>query len=327
MRTDRPNVRTTVNSGTLDSSSFRHEALLYQGLDAFGTTLLPLLRDGIASGASILAAVDRDKAELIRDELGADAGSIRFIDMREMGRNPARIIPVWRSFVAEQEGRTALGVGEPVWPGRSPAELQECELHEALLNVAFAAGPPWRLVCPYDVANLPPGELEVAFQTHPYVPGFPATPKRSAMSGVPDRFRMPLAEPTVDPLEAGFVAPESLRGIRQLVSTRALESGMTPARADDLALAVSEVAANSVRHGGGGGILRIWQEGDSLVCEVRDHGHIDDPLVGRALPEPMVEGQRGLWLVNQLCDLVQLRSLDDGVVVRLHTALADSRVA
>jgi anti-sigma regulatory factor (Ser/Thr protein kinase) len=102
---------------------------------------------------------------------------------------------------------------------------------------------------------------------------------------------------------------------------------VTPARADDLALAVSEVAANSVRHGGGSGVLRIWQDGDTLVCEVRDHGHIDDPLVGRALPEPMAEGQRGLWLVNQLCDLVQLRSLDDGVVVRLHTAVADSRVA
>jgi anti-sigma regulatory factor (Ser/Thr protein kinase) len=102
---------------------------------------------------------------------------------------------------------------------------------------------------------------------------------------------------------------------------------VSPERADDLALAVSEVAANSIRYGGGGGLLRIWRDGQTLVCEVRDRGYIDDPLIGRTAPEPMAEGQRGLWLVNQLCDLVQLRSLDDGVVVRLHTDLAGARVA
>jgi anti-sigma regulatory factor (Ser/Thr protein kinase) len=308
-------------------AGFRHEALLYQGRNEFGAVLLPLLREGVRSGAAILVAVDTDKAELVRDELGYDAASIQFVDMREVGRNPARIIPVWRSFVAEHHARSALGVGEPVWPGRSPAELEECELHEALLNVAFGAGPPWRLVCPYDVVGVPADGVEVAFETHPLVPGFPVAARGSALSGVPDRFRTPLPEPAAHPFETAFDAPEALRELRHLVSARALESGLRPARADDLALAVSEVAANSIRHGGGSGRLRIWRERGTLVCEVRDYGRIDDPLVGRAAPEPLVEGQRGLWLVNQLCDLVQLRSLDEGVVVRLHTELADARVA
>lgn len=271
-------------------------------------------------------AVDAGKADLIRDELGSDAASIRFADMRDVGRNPARIIPVWRSFIAEQDARWALGVGEPVWPGRSPAELQECELHEALLNVAFSQGPAWRLVCPYDVVNLRPAEVEVAFDTHPFVRGFPVN-SRQSMPSVPDRFRTPLTEPEASALETAFEAPESLRGLRHLVSARALGAGVSPERADDLALAVSEVAANSIRYGGGGGLLRIWRDGQTLVCEVRDRGYIDDPLIGRTAPEPMAEGQRGLWLVNQLCDLVQLRSLDDGVVVRLHTDLAGARVA
>jgi hypothetical protein len=118
-------------------SSFRHEALLYQGPDEFPTVILPLLRDGIASGNSILAAVDPEKATLLRDELGSDSASVQFVDMRDVGRNPARIIPVWRSFVDEHAARGALGVGEPVWPGRSPAELEECELHEALLDSPF----------------------------------------------------------------------------------------------------------------------------------------------------------------------------------------------
>jgi anti-sigma regulatory factor (Ser/Thr protein kinase) len=316
---------TTLSSG--DSSSFLHEALLYQGPDEFGAVVLPLVRDGIAANSSILVAVDVEKAAVLRDELGADAARVRFVDMRDVGRNPARIIPVWRSFVAEHAARGALGVGEPVWPGRSAAELQECELHEALLNVAFSGGPAWRLVCPYDHLNLSASEVATAFDTHPIVPGFDPDPVKAESAGALERFRAALDEPSVEPFETVFATAESLRGLRQIVSARAREAGVSPDRADDLALAVSEVAANSVRYGGGGGCLRLWQDGETFVCEVRDHGHIEDPLVGRTAPEPVAEGQRGLWLVNQLCDLVQLRSLSDGVVVRLHTGLAGTRVA
>ena len=88
--------------------------------------------------------------------------------------------------------------------------------------------------------------------------------------------------------------------------------------AEGLVLAVNEVATNSVVHGGGGGILRIWTEGDVLVCEVRDRGVIDDPLVGRERPLVNAAGGCGLWLANQLCDLVQVRSFAGGSVVRLH---------
>jgi hypothetical protein len=34
-----------------------------------------------------------------------------------------------------------------------------------------------------------------------------------------------------------------------------------------------------------------------------------------------VDGGRGLWMVNQLCDLVQLRSFPDGAAVRVHMYL------
>jgi anti-sigma regulatory factor (Ser/Thr protein kinase) len=320
-------VSITGSPGAPPPASFEHAALLYQGPGEFGTVVLPLLRDGLSAGASVLVAVDTEKAALLRDELGPGAGAIRFVDMREVGRNPARIIPVWRAFVEEHAARGALGVGEPLWPGRSRDEVQECELHESLLNMAFADGPAWRLFCPYDVVNLSTAELNTAFDTHPEVPGFPARADARRLRAVPGRFRTPLDEPGGPAEETAFRSPGSLSELRRLVSDRARGAGVGPARADDLALAVSEVAANSVRYGGGGGTLRTWLDGNAFVCEVRDRGHIDDPLVGRVEPEPVVEGRRGLWLVNQLCDLVQLRSLDDGVVVRLHTDVARSRVA
>jgi anti-sigma regulatory factor (Ser/Thr protein kinase) len=76
-----------------------------------------------------------------------------------------------------------------------------------------------------------------------------------------------------------------------------------------------------VRHAGGRGTLRVWREPDALVCEVRDHGHFDSPLVGRERPEPLLLEGRGLWLVNQVCDLVQIRSSADGTVVRVRMDL------
>jgi anti-sigma regulatory factor (Ser/Thr protein kinase) len=81
---------------------------------------------------------------------------------------------------------------------------------------------------------------------------------------------------------------------------------------------VHEVATNSVRHGGGAGSLRIWQEHAALVCEIRDAGQFSDPLADRQRPSPVHSAPRGLWLANQLCDLVQIRNFADGTVIRLH---------
>ena len=130
-----------------------------------------------------------------------------------------------------------------------------------------------------------------------------------------------MAEPPKPHDEITFESAGALAGLRAAVTTLALEAGLNRDRAGDMALAVSEVGTNSIRHGGGRGTLRIWHTHGAFVCEIRDRGHIDDPLVGRIVPEPLANGRRGLWLVNQLCDLVQLRSLDDGVVVRLHATL------
>jgi anti-sigma regulatory factor (Ser/Thr protein kinase) len=113
----------------------------------------------------------------------------------------------------------------------------------------------------------------------------------------------------------------SLTGLRDLVSRHAAAAGLDSSRAADLVLAVDELATNSLRHGGGRGTLRIWRDDGTLVCEVRDAGRIENPMAGRERPPPERDGGRGLWMVNQLCDLVQLRSFPDGVTVRVHMYL------
>ena len=86
-------------------------------------------------------------------------------------------------------------------------------------------------------------------------------------------------------------------------------------------LAVNELTANSIRYGGGSGRVLVWREDGAMLCEVEDSGRFSDPLVGRRRPEPNRITGRGLWLVNQLCDLVQIRSGPDRNVVRIRVDL------
>ncbi|HSK48938.1 MAG TPA: ATP-binding protein, partial [Solirubrobacterales bacterium] len=109
---------------------------------------------------------------------------------------------------------------------------------------------------------------------------------------------------------------------RRLVEGFAAPAELSPRRMVDLVTAASELTANSVVHGGGGGELRTWRQDAELLVEIRDRGsRIDDPMAGRVMPPPEKPHGRGLWLANQLCDLVRIRSGEEGTTVRLHLGL------
>jgi anti-sigma regulatory factor (Ser/Thr protein kinase) len=112
-----------------------------------------------------------------------------------------------------------------------------------------------------------------------------------------------------------------LSQVRALVLEQARLAGLTEGKANDLVLAVSEVAANTLRHTQSTGTLSIWHDEAEVICEIHDTGTISDPLAGKRRPAPDALGGHGLWLVHQVCDLVELTSDADGTVVRMHMAL------
>lgn len=302
--------------------TFRHEALLYASLDEFLSGTVPFLQEGIARSEPTLVVLSKRKIDALTARLGADAAAVQFKDMARLGANPAHIIPAWNEFVQVHAGggRPLRGIGEPIYPERGAAELVECQRHEALLNVAFDQGPAWWLVCPYDTTALSPAVIEEAHRSHPYIARDHAhAPSRlyPEVATAGPAFTAPLPEPLDVRATLAFNG-SGLRPVRRLVSTEAARTGFTSQPISDLVQAVNEVAANSVEHGGGSGTLRVWRDGDVLVCEIRDGGHIADPLVDRRRPAPEQDGGRGLWLANQLCDLVQLRCSETGTTVRLH---------
>jgi anti-sigma regulatory factor (Ser/Thr protein kinase) len=307
-------------------TDFHHEAFFYADADEFLAGTVPFLRGGLETGEPALVAVVRARADALKGELGGDGAGVLFADMEELGRNPVRIIPAWRQFVDEHGGqdRPVRGIGEPVWPEREAAAIEECQRHESLLNHAFWDGPGWRLLCPYDTTGLADDVLAAAHLSHACVSGNGASEEDAAGASLdPDSVAPFAGALPARPAHATTFGFERavLHDARAFAAAEATRHGLSSERRFDLVAAVGELTANSVVHGGGRGVLSAWREDGALVLEVEDSGVIEEPLTGRLRPAPTQGGGRGLWMVNHLCDLVQIRSGPAGTAVRLRMDL------
>ena len=321
---------------------FVHEAVFYRSAEQYLASLVPFVRIGLGAGEPVLVAVPGANLGLIRDGLGVDAERIRLVDMSRAGRNPSRIIPwVLHAFVDEFPEQRVRVIGEPVWPERSVLEYPVCVQHEALINEAFA-GREATILCPYDADRLDDVALIDAERTHPVLCEGGSRWTSSRYGGpveTAERFNQPLPDPPASARSFLFTR-STLSEVRQMVrrvaesaSVRAdhqaesasmradhqVESaGFAGSRLDEFLLAVHEVAANSVTHGGGGGTLYVWIDADRLVCEIRDGGHVTNPMAGRLPVAGDCERGRGLLYVNYTCDLVQVHTRPGATTTRLH---------
>jgi anti-sigma regulatory factor (Ser/Thr protein kinase) len=304
---------------------FGHRAHFYRDDTEFLTGVTAFVREGLAADESVVVVEPTGRLELLREALADDAAEVTFRDMAEVGANPARILALWQELVTRHAavGRTLRGVGEPAFVGRRESELLECHLHELLLNRAFDDGAAWQLLCPYDERQLPAAVCEGARASHPSWSGTSGHVSGPAVPGTAARaaFRAPLPAPLGTARRRRRYRSGDLPAVRLLVAEAAVSWGLAADRVEELVLAASELATNSVQHGGGEGTVSVWRDFGGGVLEFSDAGHLDDPLAGRRPPTADPDGGRGLYLVNQLCDLVQLRSAPTGTTVRVTTWL------
>jgi anti-sigma regulatory factor (Ser/Thr protein kinase) len=295
-----------------------HDALLYTSDAEYIAGIREFLEGGIDEGAALLVSVPGPKLALLRTALPHLDDRFQSEDMREVGVNPARIIPFIRSFVEAHPDRPVRFVGEPIWAGRSAPEIVEGVRHEGLINRAFADTSAY-ILCPYDARDLTPAVLSEARRTHPTLL---CDGERRPCAEYVDPLvtyaaaDRPLPEPAVVPLAVSV--EKGLVTFRSVVKEQARAAGIEPDRVASFVIAANEAAANTLIHAHGDGSARIWSDEHELVCELADTGVIHDPLVGRRMPPPDREGGRGVWLMNQLSDLVELRSGPQGTVVRIH---------
>lgn len=119
----------------------------------------------------------------------------------------------------------------------------------------------------------------------------------------------------------------TLVDLRKEVLAEAAAAGLSEGRATEVMLAVNELAANAIRHGGGAGTARMRVISGELHCQVRDAGagsRDGHARAGAAPPWPVRRGH-GLWLVRNVAHRVSTVSGPGGSEVTAVFTLPDSR--
>jgi anti-sigma regulatory factor (Ser/Thr protein kinase) len=304
-------------------AAFIHSGLIYGSDDAFLDVALPFIEEGVAAGEPALVAVRAANIENLRDALGREPEGVTLLSTEEWYETSARSRDKFMRWANERvdAGRVRL-IGEPPWAVDNDAQVRDWARYESVVNVAFERLPV-SFVCAFDARRLPPEIVEHARRTHPEIVGpHGSSPSEAYESprmfcrGLDTRVHRPKAEPSVL-LDFNLA---DLHRVRRTVATMAVRSGLSGSRADELALAVNEIASNAVVHGRPPATLRIWHGEGELICEVSDAGDgIKDALAGQLTPPPDGIGGRGIWLTRMLSDAVEIRN-GVGCTVSIHAA-------
>jgi hypothetical protein len=276
------------------------------------------VQSAVQAGEPVLALLPKANLEWLPSALGDLASNVRFADMSLAGRNPNLLLSLIQEWIDEHDGRARV-ISEPVWPGRSYAEVVESLRHEALLNLVLKSRPT-TILCPYDVENLDPEAVRGAELTHPQVIYGDGAPAPSPHYGDPEELLRgapwPLEAPPGSASEHPFDG--DLGALRRSVEQDPAVRDLSSERRFDLVFAINEAVTNAAVHSDGRCRTRIWSDNGAVVSEVNSPASLPDSLAGRRRPPLDATAGRGLWLINQVCDLVELRSGQGGTTLRMH---------
>jgi anti-sigma regulatory factor (Ser/Thr protein kinase) len=305
---------------------FRHEAVLHRSREPLLARAVPFLAEGVAAGEQVMVQASGPMLALLTSAVDPRARGVRLVDAADLGTNPARCTALWLEFADDiaAHGRPARGLIVHGWPRHRPAVLAEQQVAEALLSVAVGPDTPLWLRCAYDLDRIDSTTLTQVSCAHPVlVQGsiYRGSRRYAGVSHLESLFEQHLPPPRASTRRLAFTQAADLARIRDLVRAQSASAALGADTTSNLTLAVHEIALNALTHGGGRGEVWFWREGAALLCEVQDPGHLSDRLAGRRPPSQDLNHGRGLWLANQLCDLVQIRSGRWGTAIRVTTWL------
>ncbi len=304
-----------------DHVGYFHEAAFYGSDEEFVAIVEPFLREGIAAGEPTLVACAARNVALLRDAVSGLEG-ISFVPGEQRYQSPGKTIATYRRIFAEfvADGAEQIRVvGDVPHPGVG-VPWDSWARYEAAVNHAYNDFPLWGM-CPYDTRSTPDFVLDEVRQTHPNV-ATPAGPIRNGGFEEPRHFLRNRPRAATDPIEttlpdAELFCPTSAEA-RGLVERVSDHSSLDRETVSDLVLAVSEIVANSIRHGAHPHRIRGWARKQRIIVTVADAGPGPlDPFLGRVEPDVHSPSGRGLWIAHQICSDVVLRANDDGFTVRL----------
>jgi transcriptional regulator with XRE-family HTH domain len=149
--------------------TLEHRALVYRSDEEFLSAVIPFLNAGIERSEPALLVASRANLELVRGVLGRDRQPVEYADSSSWYTSPVETLRRYRAYLDERIAAGATWVrlvGEPVWEGRSSAEIRAWTRYESIINLSFATAPA-TIICLYDARSLPPSVLADAHRTHP----------------------------------------------------------------------------------------------------------------------------------------------------------------
>ena len=282
-----------------DGTALRHNAFVYDSDEEYVARAVPFLKGGLEAGQGAIVAHTKAGMAMMRDALGAQAAVVTFVDVSSAYTRPARTLAGYHKVYAEQLKKTPkLRAVADVQFGRDPREWDLWTGYEAVFNRSFGHLPVW-VLCTYNANGTPDPIIEGAWQTHPEV----ADRTGWTTSGLyedPDQL-LRRVTPSPEPLPQLRSIPfgRDIEQIRERLAAELIVEGLGEAKTLETLLAATEIATNSIQHGGCIEDIRIGRAHGRIVCEIIDRGPgFDDPAAGYLAPRNGIGS--GLWIARQL---------------------------
>lgn len=282
---------------------------------------VPFCEAGIAAGEPTVVGVFPRQAELLRSAL-AEPDKLLFASHDQQYPNPPAALEglrtAWRDHTG---GSTPFRIVGELSPSGG-LDRDSWVRYEAAVNHELS-DIPLRALCLFDTDGLAAGVRQELERVHPVIVTAEDGHQPNPLYQPPSTFMANRLQVVSDPLEARPVAVDladpSVRAVRRAVTDLTETMELASGNADNLVLAVSEVATNALVHGEPPVSVRGWGVPGRVTVRVADAGPgPDDPLAGlRAASSEDEGGGFGLWIAHQLCPEIAMAATEDGFVVRL----------
>lgn len=301
--------------------ALQHRCGFYDSSKHLMRQLAPMLATTLARGTTVALAVAPATEAAIEDAFGPSELLVRLSEPGTSGQSGQTLA----ARRARELRRLTVAHGPVTMVNEHRAELDGADgSFWTELDAAFGialADLPVELTCFYPALALHREITDGAHRTHPVlIVG-------GALRHNPDHLcpravlaARPAPAPTLlgaPHLQRGFGAWQ-LNEVRADVEAALVGSGYGQVRAEDVVLAVNEVATNAVEYGSADAKLFLWLAPDGAVCEVHDRGRLRDPLPGLTAPHTSDPRGRGVWIARQICESLHVWSDPSGTHVRMH---------
>ena len=296
-------------------TALRHHAFVYESDDEYVARSVGFLKEGLAAGEACVVGHSRDGLAMMRAALGRDAARVTFLDLSAAYARPARTLAAYyRTFLEHLRRAPSVRAVADMQVGPTPEDWKLWTGYEAICNVAFPHLPVW-VLCSYDATRVPDPVLDGVWRTHPDVlsDGWQTS---EHFEDPRTLVRKVTPAPEDLPDLRSFATGDDLEAFRERLARELAAERVPEAKALELLVAGTEIAANAVRHGGGIEEVRTGRAHGRFVCEVVDRGDgFDDPLAGYVAPQAGTG--TGLWVARQLAWCLEAFRSPRGFTVRL----------